>query len=322
MKEGQPSAGRRLPPAWAIGVVLTACLSWAPASRAASPELKNILPTGGQRGTTVEVSFVGDRLQEALEVQCFEPGIKVSPFSLVTNKLVKTQLIIAPDCGLGEHHLRLVTASGLSQLRTFVIGPFPVVDEIEPNNELTNAQSVALNTTINGIIKNEDVDCFSVQLKKGQRFSAEVEGIRLGRALFDPRLSLLRPNGTVVADVDDTWLGGQDPFISLVVPEDGMYVVRLREATYGGSDESYYRLHIGNFPRPTVVFPLGGQTGQTLAVSFFSESTGEFAREIRLPDEVQDRFGVFAELEGFQAPSAKLIRDSDFTKCAGKFLLP
>jgi len=40
----------------------------------------------------------------------------------------------------------------------------------------------------------------------------------------------------------------QDPFLSLIAPRTGTYIVQLREATYGGSDKSHYRLHVGTFP--------------------------------------------------------------------------
>src|SRR5579872_6095783 len=124
------------------------------ACQATSPEFKEILPTGAQRGTELEVSFVGDRLQDAEEILCYEPGIEVLSLNLVTNKVTKAQLKLAADCSLGEHHLRVRTATGLSELRTFLVGPFPVVEEVEPNNELTNAQPVSLNTTISGVIRN------------------------------------------------------------------------------------------------------------------------------------------------------------------------
>ena len=87
-------------------------------------------------------------------------------------------------------------------MRTFVVGSFPTIDETEPNNEPAKAQKIALTNTIAGIIKNEDVDCFAVELKKGELFSAEVEGMRLGRGNFDPRLTLLDSTGAAVADVD------------------------------------------------------------------------------------------------------------------------
>src|SRR5436305_917311 len=41
-------------------------------SRATSPQLSSILPTGAQRGTEVELRFGGDRLQDAEEIICYE----------------------------------------------------------------------------------------------------------------------------------------------------------------------------------------------------------------------------------------------------------
>jgi hypothetical protein len=300
---------------WSAQCGLLTCwlFLWPVVCQATSPEVKDLEPTGGQRGTELEVSFIGERLQDAEEVLCYEPGIQVLTLNLVTNKLVKARVKIAADCDLGEHHLRVRTTTGLSEVRTFLIGPFPVVEEVEPNNEPLKAQPVGLNTTITGVIKNEDVDCFAVEMKRGQRLSAEVEGIRLGRTLFDPRLAILETNGTVLADVDDTWLAMQDPFISLLAPRDGTYVVRLREATYAGNDQCQYRLHIGTFPRPTAAFPLGGKAGERLAVTFFSKATGEFTQQVKLPDSPREKFPLFAELDGQPAPTPNWIRVSDFT---------
>jgi hypothetical protein len=171
---------------------------------------------------------------------------------------------------------------------------------------------VALNTTVTGVITSEDVDCFAVEARQGDRLSAEVEGMRLGRGFFDPRLAVLDSHGTVLADVDDTQLAMQDPFISLIVPADGTYILRLREATYGGNDNCHYRLHIGAFPRPTAVYPLGGKAGETLTLTFFSGATGEFTQPVKLPPTPSDKFGVFAELDGLPAPSPNWIRVSDF----------
>jgi hypothetical protein len=279
---------------------------------AVAPHLASVLPTGGQRGTQIEVSFQGDRLQDTEEIISYEPGLEVLKLSLVTNSIVKAQVKLAPDCRLGEHHLRLRTATGLSELRTFFVGPYPVIAEQEPNNELTNAQKVAINTTVTGVITSEDVDCFAVEARKGDRLSAEVEGMRLGRGVFDPRLALLDSHGTVLADVDDTQLAMQDPFLSLVVPADGTYILRLREATYGGNGDCHYRLHVGGFPRPTAVFPLGGQAGETIALTFYSAATGTFSRQVKLPATPEEKFGVFGELDGLPAPSPNWIRVSAF----------
>ena len=279
---------------------------------AVAPHLAAVDPIGGQRGTELEVSFHGERLQDAEEIIWYEPGLEALKLSLVTNNIVKAQVKVAPGCRLGEHHLRVRTATGLSELRTFFVGPYPVVAEQEPNNEPGNAQKVALNTTVKGVITSEDVDCFAVEARKGSRLSAEVEGMRLGRGAFDPRLAVLDSQGAVLADVDDTQLTLQDPFVSLIVPADGTYIVRLREATYGGDGNCHYRLHIGAFPQPTAVLPMGGKAGETLPLRFFSEATGEFVQPVKLPPTPAEKFGVFAELDGLPAPSPNWVRVSDF----------
>ena len=279
---------------------------------ATAPQLASITPTGGQRGTDLEVSFAGERLQDAQEILCYEPGIQILNLNSASNKVVKAQLKIAAGCALGEHHLRVRTTSGLSELRTFLVGPFPVVEEIEPNSDPAKAQKIALNTTVAGVIKSEDVDCFALELKKGQRFSAEVEGMRLGRTLFDPRLTILEADGSILADADDSWLGIQDPFLSIIAPRDGRYIVQLREVTYGGSDKCQYRLHLGSFPRPTAIYPLGGKAGETLMLTCYTEATNQFTYQVKLPDTAQEKFGVFPELDGLPAPTPNWIRVSGF----------
>src|SRR6516225_7831924 len=84
--------------------------SW---SFAASPTLTGILPRGGQRGTTVAVTFSGANLADAQEAFCYSPGIKVSEFKAVNNNQVTAKFAIAPDCRLGEYAFRLRTATGV-----------------------------------------------------------------------------------------------------------------------------------------------------------------------------------------------------------------
>jgi hypothetical protein len=303
---GRVRSGKRT--GMALGILFCAALE----SGAVAPHVASLMPTGGQCGTQVELSFRGDRLQDAEEIIAYEPGLELVKIGLVTNHVVKAQVRIASDCRLGEHHLRLRTATGLSELRTFFVGPFPVVAEQEPNNDIANAQKVPLNTTVTGVITSEDVDCFAVEARQGDRLSAEVEGMRLGRGVFDPRLALLDSHGTVLADVDDTQLAMQDPFLSVVVPADGTYLLRLREATYEGNDHCHYRLHVGAFARPTAVFPMGGKAGENLTLTFSSEATGEFTQPVKLPPTPQEKFGVFAQLDGLSAPSPNWIRVSGF----------
>ena len=98
-----------------------------------APHLANIAPAGGQRGSEVEIAFEGERLQDAEEILSYEPGVEVVKLLSVSNKIVRAQVKLLQDSPLGEHHLRLRTTTGLSDIRTFFVGPFPVVEEVEPN---------------------------------------------------------------------------------------------------------------------------------------------------------------------------------------------
>jgi hypothetical protein len=84
-----------------VQLVAAGLLCAAVEARAVEPHLVSVLPTGGQRGTEMEVSFHGERLQDAEEVIWYEPGLEVLKLGLVTNTIVKAQVRLAPDCGLG-----------------------------------------------------------------------------------------------------------------------------------------------------------------------------------------------------------------------------
>ena len=229
---------------------------------AASPVLSSILPRGAQRGVETEVLFGGQRFEDALEVMIYEPGIDVVEFAVVNGGQVKAKLKIDPNCTLGTKHIRVRTASGLSDLRNFTVSALPTVMEVEPNSEFKQPQVVPNNVTVEGIIQNEDVDFFSIEAKKGDRISAEIEGIRLGDTMFDPFVAILNEARFELATSDDAALIWQDGVVSIIAPADGKYTVQIRESSYGGNGSCYYRCHIGGFPRPLAVVPAGGKPGQ------------------------------------------------------------
>ncbi len=268
---------------------------------------------GGQRGTRCAVTLTGLRLKDAQEIVFYRPGIVVPKVEPDGDKgtALKAEFQIAPDCPLGEHVFRVRTATGLSGIRTFQVGSFPDVDEVEPNNEFEAPQAVVPNVTIAGTIKNEDLDHFVVEAKKGQRISAEIEALRLGGALFDPYVAILDSRRFELAAADDTPLLAQDGAVSVVAPEDGKYIIRVRESSYGGGDNFHYRLHVGTFSRPLAIFPAGGRAGQEIQVRFLGDPTGTFSQALRLPA-IPQQFGVYAERDGQPAPSPNWLRVSPF----------
>jgi len=279
---------------------------------AASPSLGSVSPRGGQRGTEITIHLNGARLADAEEVLFYSPGFAVSKLEAVNDGQVKASVKIAPDCRLGEHALRVRTKSGISELRTLYVGALPPLDEVEPNSEFDHPQKAALNVTISGTVTSEDVDYFAVEAKKGQRISFEIEGMRLGGVVFDPYVAILNAKRFELATSDDSALAWQDGAASILAPEDGTYIVQVRESAYGGDGNCLYRLHVGTFPRPLVALPAGGRPGEELEVLLLGDAAGEIRQKVKLPDAPTPGFGIFPEDSQGIAPSPLLLRVSPF----------
>ncbi len=290
-------------------LVLTFLASVASAS---SPSLTGVRPLGGQRGTEVEVNFTGARLADAKEIMVYQPGITTTKLTVVNDGHVKALLKLAPNARLGLYDLRLRTAGGISELRTFSVGALKDVAEVEPNNEFTKPQPIAMNVTVNGIADNEDVDYFAVQAKKGERITAEVEGIRLGVTLFDPYVAILDSKRFELASSDDAALVWQDGFASVVAPADGTYIILVRESAYAGNGACLYRVHIGNYPRPTATVPGGGKLGEAVSVRWIGDVQGEKTTTQTLPATPEREYGISASDERGVAPYPNAFRLSTF----------
>lgn len=282
--------------------VTLACLT-AVASAGFTPVLTLVNPRGGQRGTEVEVTLSGDRMEDIQEVMFYEPGITVAGIDAKDGKKPTAKFTIAPDARLGEYSVRVRTASGVTELCSFFVGQFPTVAEKEPNNTFDQPQAATMNTTIAGVADNEDEDFYVVSLKKGQRLSVEVEGMRLGRELFDTYVAILDPKKFEIASCDDAPLVRTDSFASIIAPEDGDYRVVVREAAYEGKASCQYRLHIGSFPRPKAVYPLGGKPGETIEFTFAGDPVGPIKKTITLPANPVTPFAIYPEHEGLSSPS-------------------
>ena len=280
---------------------------------AVNPSLSAITPYGFQRGTELDVSFTGARLSDAQELMFYSPGLKVVELKAEKDNLVKAKLAVAADCRLGIHAVRVRTATGVSNLRTFTIGALPEVKEVEPNSDFNAPQTVPLGSTVSGVVQNEDVDHYVVEAKKGDRITAELEGLRLGYTFFDPYLAILDSKRFELSRSDDASLLRQDCLCAVVAPEDGKYIVQVRESAYGGNGSCKYRLHIGKFPRPRVTVPSGGKPGEKLTVQWIGDPAGDRSEEVTLPGEKNLQHGLFAKDEHGIAPSPNLFRVVDLT---------
>jgi len=301
-------------------VLLLAALAAATLPAEPRHMLDYVLPRGASRGTSIEVTFHGFSLENPREVLFYTPGIRASDFVSLAKpgEGFKAKFEIAADCPLGEHVLRVRTATSLSDAVTFWVSPFPTVMETEThigdNDTLAKAQPVPLNSTVEGQMQpgdEMDRDVYSVDVRQGDRLSVEVEAARLGTLHSggenDLAVRILDARGAEIARNDDSALYVQDPVLSIVAPATGKYYAEIRQQVFQRPHQAWYRAHIGDFSRPTAIFPAGGAAGSTVQARILGDPSGERTEAIVLPA-TTGNFDYYSE----GAPSPNVLRVSPY----------
>ncbi len=242
--------------------------------------LQGLYPAGGQRGTTVEVTFLAEKgaLTDADDIVIDGlPGVTAENVRPADDgRSAKATLHIAADAPPGRRMLRVKGGTtGLTNYRWFIVGALPEHIETEKNNSTDRAEVVELPVVVNGrIAQTLDQDLFRFSARKGQSLVVavmshwlDVMGYGRNDAGFaDTSLELLDSAGRVVAEAGDTL--GYDPLIHYVIPADGEYTARVSGMGYKGFPQLTYRLTIGEVPYPTAIFPAGGRRGESVEVEF------------------------------------------------------
>ena len=278
---------------------------------ASQPEANALSVVGVQRGQSVEVQISGARLGDARELLFYTPGLTASNVTKVDDNNIKVTITAAADAKPQLHPFRVVTASGTSNLRLFGVSALPILAETEPNSEFTKAQEIAINTTIDGVVLNEDVDYYSVELEAGQRLNVELEGLRHAylNNFFDPYVAIYDANRFEITASDDSVFLQQDCLCSMVAPAKGRYIIEVRESSFGGSDQCKYRLHVGGYPRPVAILPSGGPAGQPLTATCIDLLGNTWQETFDIPADARTKSaGVWSQQGGLIAPSPNMLR--------------
>ena len=236
---------------------------------AKAPVLTSLFPAGSSRGETVTVTATGGFDTWPPKIWTDREGLTISAAA----EKGKFSVQVDPKAELGIVRVRLYNDAGASELRPFVIGTLPEIEEIEPNNHPRHPQpidrpSVTLNGKLN---KTGDVDGFSIVLKQGQTLVADLEANRRLGSPMDAVLQLVSSRGFVFAQNHDTQ--GLDPRIVFAAPADGSYTVRVfafpaspdSSIQFSGSDLFIYRLTLTTGPFLDQPFPLAISRSNTPA---------------------------------------------------------
>ena len=300
----------------ALSLALTVAIS-APILCAALPVVERLSPMGVVRGEETTITFTGSRLGDAHQVLVDLPGIEVLEVTPAKDgKSVAVKLKSDADLSPGLYPLRLVTKSGIANLRLLGVGAMPIAKEVEPNNDFATPQKIDMNHTIEGVVNREDIDHYQVALKAGDILNVEIEGIRLAFSLrnqniLDPYIAILDEGRFEVATSDDSALLQQDGFCSYTAPKDGNYTILVRDSSFLGNPICGYRLHVGSFPRPVGVMPAGGVPGAKVESKLINADNQLIDSSVQLPTEPTDRWPFIAKNEHGISPSPNWMRVND-----------
>jgi hypothetical protein len=253
------------------------------------PRLLIVTPPGGKAGATVEVTLTGQELDSPQSLIFSTPGIKAElantsaappadpkkpapkqPMQAPTGT-AKFKVSIPADARPGIHDMRVVTPLGISNPRAFVVGDLDEVLEKEPNNDVPEAQRIALNSTVNGTISSStDVDYFVFAGKKGQRVVVSCLTSSIDSRLF-AGLELYSKQGSPLGANRE--YQDKDAVLDATLPSDSDYFVRVFAFTYTqGSPEHFYRLTISTAPWIDAVYPPVVAPGKKTAVTVYGRN--------------------------------------------------
>jgi hypothetical protein len=255
------------------------------------PRLLTVIPHGGKVGTSVEVTFTGQDIDEPHELLFSHPNIKataVTPPEPPTKPdpkqpkkgkrkqgprpgVTKFQVSIGGDVPVGNYDVRLVSKWGVSNPRTFAVGDQTEVLEKEPNNDVEQAQRVALGCTINGAVQApNDVDYYVFSGKKGQHVVAACVAGTLGSRLHP---EIILTTGTLKEIARQHAGAGENAVVDAVLPADGDFLIRVCQFGYSqGSPECFYRLSITTAPWIDAVHPTAVEPGKQAQITLYGRN--------------------------------------------------
>jgi hypothetical protein len=243
------------------GLTLLLAVACARAQQPA-PQLLTVFPVGAKAGDTVEVTLAGHGLDGSEKLLFSAGGFSAEPVGPAVGTKAQQGLptssvrfkLTVPRNATGIHDVRLVTKTGLSNPRAFVVGDLNDVSEVEPNNDVGQAQKIELDTTVNGVISTPtDVDFVSFKAKAGQTITVSCLTTSIDSRL-QADVMVSGPDGKPLAS--NRGYRGGDAVLDFKAPADGEYMVRVAQFAYtSGGFDHFYRLTVTTRPWVHAVFP-------------------------------------------------------------------
>jgi hypothetical protein len=253
-----------------------------------APGLTTPANLGAKPGETVEFVLPGTNLADPTGVLISCPGAKAEIVADAKGDAAKTKVkvTVPGDAPVGLYGMRVATKNGVSNLRPFVVDDLVAVAETDANRTKDTAQLVPAPCVVLGRTDPESSDFFKLKVSAGQRLTFEVVARRIGSPL-DPIVVLhdgVTKRELIDKYADDTPGLQADARLTHTFAAAGEVIVEVRDTTYRGGADFFYRLRIGDFPGATTAFPLAVQRGKDAKVGFAGPGTDDLpAVDLKLP---------------------------------------
>jgi hypothetical protein len=190
------------------------------------PYVTHVYPLGVRRGSSHRVHVAGVNLPS--------PWLDVTPAALDASTT-----------------LGVLNKGFASNRVPLAIGDLPELTEAEPNDRSPSATAVSIPATVSGRIDHRnDVDHFTFTARRGERLAIDLRARRLASPL-DAHLAVSDAAGKLLAENDDTVdpaeplvMHHADPRLIFTVPNDGKFIVAVRDVQNKGGEAFAYRLTI------------------------------------------------------------------------------
>ncbi|MCM2373375.1 peptidase [Aporhodopirellula aestuarii] len=206
------------------------------------------------------------------------------------DETVRIKMTVDADARLGKRELRLIDGASISNPLWLHIGRWREVRESPPSEIASVVDKIddvveTLPTVINGQVMPGETDRFAFFARKGMKLVIQADAREVIPYLadavpgwFQAVLRLTDKDGHEVS-YSDSFQFRQDPVMYFEVPEDGRYIIEIRDSLYRGREDFVYRLTVGEIPFVTGIFPLGApvDSEQTIQVRGWNLSNNRLA---------------------------------------------
>jgi hypothetical protein len=234
----------------ALCLAMFGAISSVRAAELPSARLTSLFPFGAKQGSTVEVTFTGQDLDD-LSTLHFSDSRIVAKAGSGANKF---QVTVSDQVPPGIYDVRAIGRFGVSNPRAFVVGTLAESTNKPGNTSIEKATPIAVGQTIDAIAEANARQYYKLALKKGQRIFAEIEA-RTIDSRMEPSILLADSAG------NDRVICRRGELIDFTAQADGDYFLIVYDFTYQGGAEFFYRLTVRSGPQIDYIVPPAGMRG-------------------------------------------------------------